>query len=273
MKAMLKGAVRKLLGRELTESIVARLRPRNTGFSEATLIEYYFAQRRDGLMVDVGAHYGETSGPYLRRGWTVHAFEPDSRNLAELHRHLSPSPKLHLHEVAVSDHEADGVPFFTSEESHGISSLSAFRPTHREAQRVRLVTLSSTLTPQTVSHVDFLKVDAEGYDLFVLRGFPWERLRPEVILCEFEDRKTLPLKYDYRTLGNCLLAAGYTVYLSEWWPIIRYGTTHCWRRWQQYPCSLCDPEAWGNFVAFRPGADLAPVSSYLAIFQTSGTIP
>lgn len=264
----IKSAADCLLGPTRVRSIAERLGGRRP-FSEADLIASYFdANPRRGVMIDVGAHFGESLLPYLRRGWVVHAFEPDARNRAELLRRVPPSTHLHLHDVAVSDQESDAVPFFASDESDGISSLSAFRPTHREVQRVNVSTLSRVLAAGVLSRVDYLKIDAEGHDLFVLRGFPWERLTPEVVVAEFEDGKTRSLGYDYQTLGQFLVDCGYLVFLSEWHPIVRYGGPHQWRRIRQYPCSLQDSRGWGNFVAVRTGSDLKGLHSYLGRFRS-----
>ena len=214
-------------------------------------------------MIDVGAHFGESSEPYLEMGWHVLGFEPDAANRQKLLETLGRLPGMQLFESALGDVQREDVPFYASAESDGISGLSAFRESHRETQRVQLTTLSAILQTHPVPQVDFLKIDTEGHDLFVLRGFPWERYHPEVVLCEFEDRKTRPLGYDFRDMGDFLLARGYEVYLSEWHPIVRYGARHRWRNWSSYPCGLEDGDAWGNFVACRPGSLRTVVADYL----------
>lgn len=89
----------------------------------------------------------------------------------------------------------------------------------------------------------------------MLQGFPWERGQPAVIECEFEDTKTVPLGYTFHDLARFLVERGYTVYVSEWHPIIRYGIRHDWRALMRYPCELADPKGWGNLLAFRDGID------------------
>ncbi len=85
----------------------------------------------------------------------------------------------------------------------------------------------------------------------MLKGVPWDRIKPEVIECEFEDAKTLPLGHTYRDIADDLVARGYTVYLSEWHPIVRYGVRHDWRQLVRYPTPLSSSDAWGNILAFR----------------------
>lgn len=219
-------------------------------------------------MLDVGAHYGSSLQPFLSRGWRILAFEPDPANRAELRRRIDVSI-IKLFECALSDHEQDAVPFFASDESSGISTLNAFHDTHREVARVRLRTLRQIVDEEELERVDFLKGDTEGHDLFVLRGFPWEKLQPEVILCEFEDAKTMPLGYSYKDMGNYLLERGYRVFLAEWHSIVRYGGSHQGRDWRAFPCSVVDNRGWGNFVSFRPGTPLTAVEAYLGRLKDS----
>lgn len=267
IKTAIKTALFSLLGEQRTRSLLRKIKGGKQTFSEADLIYAYFLGRKEpGVMVDVGAHFGESFRPYLLRKWKIYAFEPDSKNRAKLLRQTAAND-IRLFPVAVSDHEAEEVSFFASDESDGISSLSAFRPTHHEVERVKMRTLRRILADENVNRIDFLKIDTEGHDLFVLKGFPWDRMTPEVILCEFEDSKTVPLGYDSRVMGDYLLERGYQVFLSEWMPIVRYGTMHIWRSWERYPCRIHDPSAWGNFVAIRRGHGLASIQHYLQQFQ------
>lgn len=218
--------------------------------------------RKDGLMIDVGAHYGSELAPYARHGWRVLAFEPDPANRAVLVKKAF-GDRVEVIPNAVGETAAAGIPFFSSEESAGISGLSAFRPTHRESAKVDVVTLRDALSARGVTAVDFLKIDTEGHDLFVLRGFPWETTRPDAVFCEFEDSKTLPLGYSFRTMGDLLIQQGYRVLLSEWHPIERYGVSHRWRRLVNYPADLAQPEGWGNFIALHRDVHLRRAQAYL----------
>lgn len=202
-------------------------------------------------MVDVGAHFGESLQPFAKRGWRILAFEPDA------HQGKQASIKARLNEgsdlfsCALSNSEAESSAFYVSEVSTGISGLLPFHPSHTSAARVPVKTLRGVLHELGINRVDFLKIDTEGNDLLVLQGLQWA-VRPDVILCEFEDSKTKLAGYDYRDLGDYLISGGYRVFVSEWYPIKRYGGEHSWRRLCTYPCTLSDPNAWGNFIAVAP---------------------
>jgi len=229
--------------------MMSKITGRNVhNYEEAEWIYKFFQKNsKKGIMIDVGAHHGESFAPYLRLGWTIYAFEPDPSNYKQIPR----SQKLNLFNFAISDHEEDSIPLYSSDESSGISSLSAFRHTHKEIAKVGLTTLRKMIELEEISTVEYLKIDAEGHDLFCLKGFPFEKIRPEVILCEFEDDKTRPLGYTYNDLGKLLLEKGYNVLLSEWEPIARYGIRHKWRAIKEFPSQLDNDDAWGNFIALK----------------------
>ena len=87
--------------------------------------------------------------------------------------------------------------------------------------------------------------------MFVLKGLDWVRIKPDIVVCEFEDQKTNNLGYNFHDMATFLKDRGYEVLVSEWHPILRYGIAHDWRRLARYPCKLANPEAWGNLIAFR----------------------
>lgn len=249
MKRIIKNIIISIIGDYNFRVVLSKIKAKSVhNYEEAEWIYAYFKKySRKGIMIDVGAHHGESLMPYLKLGWKIYAFEPDPNNYEQIPHHR----RLKLYNFAISDHEDDSVSFFSSVESTGISSLSAFRNTHEEVAKVRLMTLRKIIELKQISTVDYLKIDAEGHDLFCLRGFPFEKIRPEVIVCEFENRKTQPLGYTHENLGNLLLEKGYHVLISEWEPIAEYGIKHKWRAIRKFPCKLNNDDGWGNFVALN----------------------
>lgn len=223
------------------------------------------------FMLDVGACGGGSAAHFLTMGWKTICFEPDPANRAQLSKRFAKNDHVIIDPRAVSDAPAKKVRFFSSKESKGISGLLAFRDTHEVADYVDITTLKAVVHERQVEHVDFLKIDVEGYDFSVLKGFPWDRLRPDVIESEFEDAKTLKLGHKWQDIADFLLKKGYAVYVSEWHPIIRYGIQHDWRRVVPYPGVEIPADAWGNLLAFRedPGLD-AVMAAFRAVMKLNG---
>lgn len=214
----------------------------------------YQVMRRNAasrVMLDVGACTGGALASFARDGWTVYAFEPDATNRGKLVERWGGTPTVRIDPRAISDRTVSNVPFFRSDVSEGISGLSSFHESHRSAGTVETTTLEVFCRDEQITQVDYLKVDTEGYDLFVLRGFPWLDVSPRVVVCEFEDTKTVPLGYTFDELAGYLRDLDYHVLVSEWYPIVEYGGPHRWRRFANYPCTLADERAWGNLIATK----------------------
>lgn len=235
--------------------IVANKLDRNYHPDEAQIVFNLLENEiENGLMLDVGAHHGLSLAPFAQKNWRVLAFEPDSNNRLALIDNFGTYPNVTIDSRACSDRALHQATLFASSESTGVSGLSAFLDTHRASEVISVITLAEVLSDHSYSGqaVDFLKIDTEGYDLMVLKGFPWSNSpHPTLILCEFENKKTEPLGYLFHDLANFLTGLGYHLLISEWYPIKAYGSTHRWRGFSTYPMQLTNPNGWGNIFAVK----------------------
>jgi FkbM family methyltransferase len=224
--------------------------------------------KNNGVLIDVGAHTGSFLDSFLWGDWLIYAFEPDTNHvkIRELTM-LSELDNVFYFTKACSNISGEVLPFYASDESTGISSLHAFHPTHKKIGEVETITLSEFIQNENIEDVRILKIDTEGHDLFVLKGFPWEYMKPSIIFCEFEDHKTLDLGYDFKQFGDYLLSKGYRVFVSEWYPVVKYGNNHIWRKIKSYPCELEDSLATGNFICFSTEIWVENYSSLITDFQ------
>lgn len=236
---------------KVTRRILRRLRRRKSPNENAVICWALRNLQAHSLMVDVGAHRGGSLEPFLARGWRILAFEPDAENRERIQLAFGGVERLTVDARAVSNRSAQAVEFYKSQESSGISSLTPFTQRHVKVGEVDVVTLSQALEEHKIQKIDYLKVDAEGHDLFVLQGLDWTRWRPNVVLCEFEDSKTLELGYGFRDLAEFLLRWDYQVLVSEWRPIRHYGDDHRWYTLKRYPAALETAQAWGNLIAVQ----------------------
>lgn len=239
-------------------------RKENASLSEDRIVSYYFVNKGDDdrKMIDVGIHHGSAMRAFAKRGWHVIGFEPDSKNRSVINEVAKQYKNVVIDNRAISDNEKSNVSFYASTESTGISSLEPFTDGHQKSENVEVTTLRNVIDEYNIKRIDYLKIDTEGFDLFVLKGMDWGRIKPEVIQCEFEDFKTKNLGYDYKDLGDLLLSKGYQVFLSEWHPVIRYGISHDWCSLKTYPCELSDNRSWGNMLAFKVPVDVDDIAKY-----------
>lgn len=127
----------------------------------------------DGLryIVDVGANRGDWTSLVLSQKELEGAllFDPSSSAAEILRRHFSDHPEIEIIEAAAGS--APGTMSFFEEENAGrTSSLVAGFSTTRKSTEVRVTTIDAEVDLRGWPSVDFLKVDAEGYDFHVLEG-------------------------------------------------------------------------------------------------------
>jgi FkbM family methyltransferase len=241
-------------------------RSANARLDETELVSCLYSppQGIQGVMIDVGAHHGGSARWFLDKGWNVYCFEPDSSNRELLGAQLGKRDGLYIDRRAVAAESLSNQPFYRSNESTGISSLHAFHDSHSLAGEVDVTTVTEIADQYGINRIDFLKIDVEGFDLDVLNGVPWERIKPAVIECEFEDAKTLALGHGWREIADFLVDKGYKVYVSEWHPVVQYGLRHQWRAMKVYPCELEEEAAWGNLLAFHTDPGLTVFESSIS---------
>jgi FkbM family methyltransferase len=123
--------------------------------------------------VDVGANRGTWTGMFCNYQPNIDGgllFEPSTSALAELKRRFAGDARLEIIGAAVADVQGEAS-FYEEPEAGETSSLVIHHPTAKSIPRtVRLTTLDAELEGRNWPQIDFLKVDAEGYDFHVLRG-------------------------------------------------------------------------------------------------------
>jgi FkbM family methyltransferase len=169
----------------------------------------FFPAQADGAMIEVGAanpDYLSLGALYRSMGWTVLSIEPNP-DVCALHR----ARGNNVLQYACGDRDQDNVEF-TIVDSHGAAyeggsvsfeSFSSLSIKDDYAQKlpvgvgIRKVTVDlrrlDTLLDQhapTISRIDLLAIDVEGWELEVLDGLTFERFRPQVVIVEnlFNDK-------------------------------------------------------------------------------------
>lgn len=229
---------------------LARLRAINE-----PVIAYHVLQghARARTMIDVGAAHGSALKIFAADGWRVWACEPNPENRAVLERWTARYPRVTVWPYALSDQREDGVTFYTSSVSSGLGSLKPFDESHRPGFTVDVRTLAELFPDPPV--IDFLKIDTEGYDLWVLKGMPWDRMQPRLILCEYDNHKSIPLGYRMEDMADFLQQQGYRVWVSASAPIADYGTLPAWRGFYPYGERKTEDDSTGNLFAAEPSLE------------------
>ncbi len=137
-------------------------------------------------LVDIGACVGAMSLPLVRRGWEADLFEPDPDARQALLRNTAPAgARCRVHASAVSNAPIGEMSFHKST-TIGCSGFEAspFSAT-QTVITVPSTTLAKFCADQGISAIDFLKIDAEGFDFEVLDSHDLDAVATRLILVEY----------------------------------------------------------------------------------------
>ena len=200
------------------------------------------------VVFDIGANVGEWTDSLLKiarsREVIVHAFEPCSETFKMLSKRASHWKGVYLVEKACSDHAGKGR---LSVESAGSGCNSLAAQLWDNGEDVELTTVDCYCRQQSIPHINFLKIDAEGHDFNVLLGAESMLQGRHVDVIQFEynhrwilGRKLLKDAFDYvQPFGYQLgkLSRNGVQFYSKWhWELETYRESNylaCLHDWAQ----------------------------------------
>ena len=249
---MLKSYIKDLLPQKTKDIIKHTLL--GQPIDEISYILTYFKHMKGAnfIMIDVGAHYGSSLIAFAKKKWAVYAFEPNQENRKVLLKRTKNYRNIYVDSRAVTLESNKVLPFYTSNVSSGISGLSSFHESHIKTGEVSTIRLDDFCIQKEIAKINFLKIDAEGHYLIVLKSYDWANLsHPEVIIAEFENKKTIPLGYTLHDMMAFLEGHNYEVVISEWFPIVEYGKRHKWKGFTRNVEGIKNESSWGNIIAVK----------------------
>lgn len=146
----------------------------------------------DAVFFDVGANHGDWSSMILERFAkpVIHCFEivPDTFEKLKktISRYSTHSTAVHLNPFGLSDSAGEvQVSYFPNADSG--SSINPLNLNIKTESRVAEIRVGDEYVSKSgVDTIDFLKVDTEGHDLFVLKGLNKTLLAKKVKCIQFE---------------------------------------------------------------------------------------
>ncbi|MCH7827014.1 MAG: FkbM family methyltransferase [Bacteroidetes bacterium] len=143
---------------------------------------------------DVGANRGQylkLINQYLLRDETsIHCFEPHKESFEYL-KVNNDNPNLQVNNLALSN-EAGEKKLFYSDNDTRLACLTKRKLDHfnielDNSQMVKVETIDSYCVKNNIERINLLKIDVEGYELFVLQGATkmFENKRIDIVTFEF----------------------------------------------------------------------------------------
>ena len=123
------------------------------------------------IIFDVGAHHGESCDRFAEEFPTasIHAFEPVRITYQNLVTHLASRASVSAHQLALGARD-EIVSIALQSDTQGNSLSHLAPPGSPNAESITVTTLDAFCSSRSISHIDLLKIDAEGHELAVLTG-------------------------------------------------------------------------------------------------------
>jgi FkbM family methyltransferase len=185
---------------------------------------------KSSFFIDVGANIGGWSTafanamPAPKNGL---AFEPAPTTAIELRRNLSTFTGIEIVEAAVSDEEGEAVFYAEGDCGETSSFIHGHTQSGSAAITVKTSTLDTEIEARKINFIDFLKIDAEGFDLYVMRGAKRALKHHRIDILQFE--YNAPWIDAGATLTQAfafLNAFGYEVYLLRGPQLFRFDPAY-----------------------------------------------
>ncbi len=183
------------------------------------LIEKFYSllEKKNGFFValDVGAQTGSftlLSKYFPNSRW--YAFEPIKEAAEELNANLKLNDiqTVSVHSVCVSNRSGWETLKLPKDTHWGLATLGSKLVRFKECdeRKVRSVTLDNFVKKHRVKQVDFIKIDTEGWELYVLQGAKAliKKHRP-VILMEFNEENMQQTQVNKEDIHQFLKEMGY----------------------------------------------------------------
>jgi FkbM family methyltransferase len=144
------------------------------GISPFADMKRFVPAANDPLILDIGANVGQSVGRFRKAFPTgiIHSFEPGPETFKTLSENVAPDERVFAWNCAVGA-SASRQMFQENTNSDMSSFLSLSTTGWGEVTRqtvVEMTTVDRFLESKSISHVDILKSDTQGYELEVLKG-------------------------------------------------------------------------------------------------------
>ena len=179
------------------------------------------------ILLDIGAHKGESINSFINNFNinSIYSFEPSNNNFSELKKNILNYNKrfkkvnLKIYNYGFGEKKTDLILNQSSESSSStfntininskyynkkIFYLKNIRGSFFREALSKLDTLDNFFNENKISSVDIIKIDTEGYEYFVLKGFTENFQKVKFIIFEHHYDNMLIKKYTFLNINNLL---------------------------------------------------------------------
>ena len=185
------------------------------------LLDKYFANN-EVFFITIGAYDGISFDPsyeyIIKYAWKGILVEPQKEAFDRLVSNYGGSESLIFVNAAVSDQRGHIYLYKISDKKYketyfrGMSTIAPqktmvrdLHPDHVLIEKVQSMTFDDIISKYKVSKLDYLQIDAEGYDFEIIKMIDFSRLTPRIIRFEYTNLSNTELK----TCRELLKGRGY----------------------------------------------------------------
>lgn len=141
--------------------------------------------------------------------------------------------------------------FYIDLSSKIIESLTCFTDSYKFSHKVDAITFKDYCFKKKIKKIDFLEINSKGRDKFVLDGLYRYKFLPLIILCEFENKKTIKFNYTTSDLIKLFFDKNCRIIDFEWFPIIQYRNANKWKSFRLNNFQKIDKNSLGSIIAIQ----------------------
>ena len=189
---------------------------------ECYLLNYFIKKQLLKTVFDVGANLGEYTSLIAgskSQGTKIYAFDPRSSNIEYLKKRFNGDGRIVIIEKALSDYDGS-IDFYQNDDLaqsgadsvYNMAAIGYFCNTRKVS--VPCATIDSFSAKHQVEHIDLVKIDVEGHELFVLKGAKRLLEKGNIDYIQFEyGHAARAARVFLIDLVNFLQAYGYRIYI------------------------------------------------------------
>jgi len=169
---------------------------------------------KSGFYIDIGAHHPtdlNNTQYFYERGFRGINIEPNPKLIEEFFVQRPEDVNLNVGiasgESEMKFYVLEAATLSTFDEGAALDSCSKYNSKITEEIQVKTISLKNVIEEYANGKtIDFISVDAEGYDLIVLQSNDWQKYRPKLIMVEVNQDMDNILQFmfdnNYKVLYN-----------------------------------------------------------------------
>ena len=165
-------------------------------------------EKDNGFYIELGANDGLTQSNTaffeFSKGWKGILIEPSESAYNECLKNRPASKCYNLACVSNTYANSEIIGDFNG---HLMASINGSRSSSENLVSVKVSTLEKILDAEQPAFIDFLSLDAEGYELEILKGVNFNKWRPQYVMIEIYTK-------DYDSIVDYLRLNNYSLYMN-----------------------------------------------------------